>query len=158
MTFLLVEQRPVVRTLKRKKSIIIFMSVSENFPYISQTVKVDETVLIIGEVYVGEHCSLGESVVLEAKFGRLVLGDKVQIGSSSRVWSNRTRTKIGDHTTIGQNCDISCDIGHHCTIENNVTLHASVEIGSNCQIEADQELKEMTIPDNSTVRAGKILD
>ena len=108
-----------------------------------------------------------KSLVIEPHLGRVVLGDNVEILSSSVVERGSTKdtvvgegskiaclTNIGHNVTIGKNCQIiGCMINGfasvgdeseliHCVVANRIKIGKNVKIGLNSTVVRD-------IPDNS---------
>jgi len=121
-------------------------------PRIADSAFVSEAAYVIGDVEIGENCSIWPGVV--------VRGDTVSI----RIGHN---TNIQDNSVI--HCDVAMDIGHDVLIGHSVVVHATrvgsntlignnatvlemVEIGSFCLIAAGCLVSPaLKIPDNSFV-------
>jgi len=130
--------------------------ITENFPHIARTIKADESVEISGDVYIGHYCVLEPNVKIFSKGGRLIIGDRTAIRMSSTIWTDQERMVLGTDLEIGENCEISGNVGHGTKIGDNVIIKSSVNIGRNCIIGPNQFLEDLDLPDGSRFIDGKL--
>ncbi len=96
------------------------------------------------------------------------------IGEGVSVWHHshiRETAKIGDGTSIGQNCYIESTIGEECKIQNNVNVYQGVTIGNRVFVgpnatftndkfpraKGDWEITPITVGDGASIGAGAII-
>jgi carbonic anhydrase/acetyltransferase-like protein (isoleucine patch superfamily) len=94
-----------------------------------------ETAAIIGDVTMGDNCSIWYSTVLRGDVNSIVIGDNVNIQDGAVVHTlyQRSKTIIGNNVSIGHNATIHCAIiEDNCLIGMGATVldNAVVESGS----------------------------
>lgn len=74
---------------------------------------------IVGDVTMGESCSIWFSAVVRGDVNSIIMGDKVNVqdGACIHCTYQKTKTIIGNNVSIGHNA-----IVHGCTIEDNVLI------------------------------------
>lgn len=113
-----------------------------------------KNVTVVGDVHMGEHCTIMYGAVLRGDTDTLTLGNRTNIQDNAVVHAD-----IGVPTTIGDDCTIGHSaIVHGATIGNNVLIgmHATIlnhaQIGDDCIIGAQCLVPEgMKIPSGSLV-------
>lgn len=120
---------------------------------------------IVGDVIMGESCSIWFSAVVRGDVNSIIMGDKVNVqdGACIHCTYQKTKTVIGNNVSIGHNA-----IVHGCTIEDNVLIGMgsivmdNAIIGSNAIIAAGAVVLEGTeVPPNSVfagIPARKVKD
>ena len=116
-----------------------------------------ENATIIGEVTMGEDCSVWFNAVVRGDVNSISIGNKVNIqdGAVIHCTYQKAATTIGNNVSIGHRA-----IVHGCTIHDNVLIgmgaivmdHA--EIGSNSIIAAGSVVLENTKVESGSVYAG----
>lgn len=116
-----------------------------------------ENATLIGDVTMGEQCSVWFNAVVRGDVNRIVIGRKVNIqdGAVIHCTYEQSETRIGDEVSIGHNA-----IVHGCTLESNVLIgmgaiimdHAVVR--SNCLIAAGAVVLEGTVCESGFIYAG----
>lgn len=78
-----------------------------------------ETAVLIGEVEMGEHCSIWYNAVVRGDVNSITIGDysNIQDGAVIHGTYQRAKTVIGQHVSIGHNA-----IVHGCTLEDYVLV------------------------------------
>jgi carbonic anhydrase/acetyltransferase-like protein (isoleucine patch superfamily) len=112
---------------------------------------------IVGDVVLGNDCSIWFNAVLRGDVNSIRIGNKVNIqdGACIHCTFEKTKTLIGDNVSIGHNA-----IVHGCTIEDNVLIGMgaivmdNAVIGSNCIIAAGAVVLENTIVPAGSIFAG----
>jgi carbonic anhydrase/acetyltransferase-like protein (isoleucine patch superfamily) len=133
-------------------------SFEDKYPEIAQSAYVAETACIIGDVKIGENCSVWPGAVIRGDFGRITIGQMTAIEDNCVIHSGSPSSDIkdvviGDNVHIGHGAVLNCrKVGHHVLIGMNATLLHDAEIGSNCIIGAACLVtKGMIVPDGSFV-------
>ena len=126
----------------------IILPVNNIFPTIPQSVFVAPNATIVGDVQMGEECSIWFNAVVRGDVNSIRMGNKVNVqdGACIHCTYKKTITTIGNNVSIGHNA-----IVHGCTIEDNVLVGMgaiimdNAVIGSNTIIAAGAVVLEGTI-------------
>jgi carbonic anhydrase/acetyltransferase-like protein (isoleucine patch superfamily) len=99
--------------------------------------------LIVGDVVMGEECSIWFNAVVRGDVNSIVIGNKVNIqdGACIHCTYQKTKTIIGNNVSIGHNA-----IVHGCTVSDNVLIGMGAIVMDNCNIGS-----------NSIIAAGAVL-
>jgi carbonic anhydrase/acetyltransferase-like protein (isoleucine patch superfamily) len=116
-----------------------------------------ENATLIGEVLIGDDCSIWFQAVVRGDVNRIVIGNRVNIqdGAVLHGTFEQSATTIGDDVSIGHNA-----IVHGCTIKDRVLVGMGSIImddsvvGSNSIIAAGSVLPRNTIVTEGSVYAG----
>ncbi|MDA0200873.1 MAG: gamma carbonic anhydrase family protein [Bacteroidetes bacterium] len=116
-----------------------------------------ENATLIGEVLMGDDCSIWYQAVVRGDVNRIVIGNRVNIqdGAVLHGTFEQSATTIGDDVSIGHNA-----IVHGCTIKDRVLVGMGSIImddsvvGSNSIIAAGSVLPKNTIVTEGSVYAG----
>lgn len=102
-----------------------------------------ETAVIIGNVEMGNNCSIWYNAVLRGDVHYIKLGNKVNIQDNAMVHCTYEKypINIGNNVSIGHNAVV-----HGCTIKDNVLIGMGAIVMDNCVIES-----------NSIVAAGSVV-
>jgi carbonic anhydrase/acetyltransferase-like protein (isoleucine patch superfamily) len=86
---------------------------------------------IIGQVVMGNECSVWFNAVVRGDVNTIVMGNKVNVqdGACIHCTYEKTTTIIGNNVSIGHNA-----IVHGCDIEDNVLVGMGAIIMDNCKI------------------------
>jgi acetyltransferase-like isoleucine patch superfamily enzyme len=108
--------------------------------------------LILGEVRMGKKCWVGPFTILDGLNGTLTIGDFVDIGSGTHVYTHNTveRALTGHRAPLFGN---STSIGNCCFIAPQVTIAAGTRIGNHCFVAAGSYV-EGTFPDYSFIQGN----
>lgn len=112
---------------------------------------------IVGEVIMGEDCSVWFNAVLRGDVNFIRMGNKVNVQDGAVIHCTylKTGTTIGNNVSIGHNA-----IVHGCVIDDNVLVGMgaivmdNAHIGSNSIIAAGAVVLENTIVEPGTIYAG----
>ncbi len=94
-------------------------------PLLGERTYIDEQALVLGDVIMGEDCSLWPMAVLRGDVGSIRIGDRtnIQDGSVGHVthhsehWERGANLIIGNDVTIGHRVIVhACTIGDRCLI------------------------------------------
>ena len=116
-----------------------------------------ENATLIGELIMGDHCSVWYQAVVRGDVNFITMGDRVNIQDGAVIHGTfeRSSTIIGNDVSIGHNA-----IVHGCTIQDRVLVGMGSiimddsEVGSNSIIEAGSVLPKNTIVPEGSVFAG----
>ncbi len=127
-------------------------------PIIAKSAFISEAAYVIGDVRIGENCSVWPGAVIRGDIGTIIIGNNTAVednavihaGSPTQLDQNLI---IGDSTHIGHGAAINCSrIGNHVLIGMNATLLHDAVIGDYCIIAAAALVKQgMQVPDKSFV-------
>lgn len=116
-----------------------------------------DNAVVVGEVEMGDDCSVWFSAVVRGDVHHIKMGNKVNIQDGAII--HATYQKCG--TIIGNNVSIGhAAIVHGCTVEDNVLIGMrsvvmdNCVIGSNSIIAAGAVLLEGTIVESGSIYAG----
>jgi carbonic anhydrase/acetyltransferase-like protein (isoleucine patch superfamily) len=112
---------------------------------------------IVGDVKMGNNCSVWFNAVIRGDVNSIQLGNKVNVqdGAVIHCTYQKTKTIIGNNVSIGHNA-----IVHGCVIENDVLIGMgaivmdNVRVGSNCIIAAGAVVLENTVIEAGCIYAG----
>ena len=112
-------------------------------PNIGKNCFLAETATLIGQVTIGDNCSIWYSAVLRGDVHYIKIGNNTNIQDNATVHATykKSPTNIGDNVTIAHGA-----IVHGCTIKNNVM------IGMNAVV-----LDDAVVESNSIVAAGSVV-
>jgi carbonic anhydrase/acetyltransferase-like protein (isoleucine patch superfamily) len=136
-------------------------------PKVADSVFISEAAYIVGDVEIGDNCSLWPGAVIRGDFGCIRIGTNTIIEDNCVIHSGSPSTpdaiadvSIGDNVQIGHGAVINCRrIGNNVLIGMNATILHDAEIGDFCVIGAGCLVSQgMVIPDRSFVAGvpGKI--
>ena len=112
---------------------------------------------IIGDVVMGNQCSVWFNTVIRGDVNSILMGHKVNVqdGAVIHCTFGKTKTIIGNNVSIGHNA-----IVHGCVIDDNVLVGMgaiimdNAHIGSNCIIAAGAVVLENTRVETGSIYAG----
>jgi carbonic anhydrase/acetyltransferase-like protein (isoleucine patch superfamily) len=112
-------------------------------PQLGKDCYVAETAVIIGDVVMGDLCSIWFNVVLRGDVNSIKIGNKVNIqdGTVLHCLYQRSVIEIGDNVSIGHNAVI-----HGARIKNNVLIGMGAVV-----------LDNAVIGENSIIAAGSVV-
>lgn len=102
-----------------------------------------ETAAIIGDVVMGNECSIWFSAVLRGDVNSIRLGDKVNVQDNATIHCTyqKSKTIIGNNVSIGHNA-----IVHGCTVKDNALIGMGAIVMDHC-----------VVGENSIIAAGAVL-
>jgi carbonic anhydrase/acetyltransferase-like protein (isoleucine patch superfamily) len=102
-------------------------------PKIGKDCFIAETAAVIGDVTMGDNCSIWYSTVLRGDVNSISIGNNVNIQDGAVVHTlfQRSKTTIGDNVSIGHNATI-----HGATIESNSLIGMGATILDNAVVES----------------------
>lgn len=102
-----------------------------------------ENATIVGDVKMGNECSVWFNAVVRGDVNSIVMGNRVNVqdGAVIHATYEKTKTTLGNNVSIGHNALV-----HGCTVEDNVLIGMGAIVMDNCYIES-----------NCIIAAGAIL-
>ncbi|WP_111685051.1 gamma carbonic anhydrase family protein [Winogradskyella tangerina] len=112
-------------------------------PQIPEDCFVADNATIVGEVTMGNHCSIWFNAVVRGDVHFIKMGDKVNVQDGAVIHATYkvSPTTIGNNVSIGHNA-----IVHGCTIHDDVLIGMGSIVMDNCIIES-----------NSIIAAGAVV-
>jgi len=114
-----------------------------NTPIVGKYCFLAETATLIGEVEIGDNCSIWYNAVLRGDVHSIKVGNNTNIQDNATVHATykKSPTIIGNNVTIAHGAII-----HGCTIQNNVMIGMNAVVLDNAVVES-----------NSIVAAGSVI-
>ncbi|WP_299098836.1 gamma carbonic anhydrase family protein [uncultured Winogradskyella sp.] len=132
----------------------IIKAVRGKQPQIPEDCYVAENATIVGEVSLGEQCSVWFNAVIRGDVHFIKMGNKVNIqdGAVIHATYEKSPTTIGNNVSIGHNA-----IVHGCTIKDNVLVGMGSIIMDDCIIESNSIIAAgAVVTKNTIVESGSI--
>ena len=124
-------------------------------PTIHPDVFVDVSAQVIGEVEIGEQCSIWMNVVVRGDVNWIRIGRRTNIQDLTmvHVMTDTHPTIVGDEVTVGHSAVLhGCTIGNRCLIGMGAMLLNGATVGDECIVAAGSLLTEgMIVPPRSVV-------
>lgn len=95
-------------------------------PKIGRNCMIADTVVLIGDIEIGDNCSIWPGVVIRSDTTPIRIGNNVHIEENSVL---HTSTHIEDNVMIGHGCTIEAFVGRDCMIGNTASLMPLSRIG-----------------------------
>lgn len=114
-----------------------------NTPQIPTSCWLAENSTIVGEVKMGENCSVWFNAVIRGDVNSISFGDNVNIQDGAVIHCTYEKTKVvlGNNVSVGHNALV-----HGCTVGDNVLIGMGSIVMDNCVIE-----------ENCIIAAGAVL-
>ena len=132
----------------------IIKPVNGKHPQIPEDCFVAENATIVGEVTMGNECSIWFNAVLRGDVHYIKMGNKVNVqdGAVIHATYQKSPTNIGNNVSIGHNA-----IVHGCTIHDNVLVGMGSIIMDDCVVESNSIIAAgAVVTKNTRVEAGSI--
>ncbi|MFO0496087.1 MAG: gamma carbonic anhydrase family protein [Flavobacteriia bacterium] len=93
-----------------------------------------ENATIVGDVIMGDQCSVWFNAVVRGDVNSIRMGNKVNIqdGAVLHCTYEKTKVNLGNNVSIGHNALV-----HGCTVEDNVLIGMGAIVMDDCYIEAN---------------------
>ena len=135
----------------------LILPVKGKSPLMGENCFVAPNATIVGNVKMGDDCSVWFNAVVRGDVNSIEMGNKVNVqdGAVIHCTYEKTKTIIGNNVSIGHNA-----IVHGCTLEDNVLIGMgaivmdNVRVGSNSIIAAGAVVLENTIIEKGCIFAG----
>ncbi len=136
---------------------MIIKQVNGKFPQVPSDCYVAENATIVGDVSLGENCSVWFNAVVRGDVNKITIGNKVNIQDGAVIHCTylKHETKIGNNVSIGHNA-----IVHGCTLHDNVLIGMGAIVMDGCIVEsnsivaAGSVVTQNTIVESGTIYAG----
>ncbi|PHQ61457.1 MAG: gamma carbonic anhydrase family protein [Maribacter sp.] len=122
---------------------MILKTINGKTPQIGKDCFIAENATIVGEVSMGDQCSVWFNAVLRGDVHYIKMGNKVNVqdGAIIHCTYKKSPTTIGNNVSIGHNA-----IVHGCTIKDNVLIGMGSILMDDCVVES-----------NSIIAAGAVV-
>jgi carbonic anhydrase/acetyltransferase-like protein (isoleucine patch superfamily) len=133
---------------------MIIKSVNGKSPIIPEDCFIAENATIVGDVEMGNECSIWFNAVIRGDVHFIKMGNKVNVqdGAIIHATYQKSPTTIGNNVSIGHNA-----IVHGCTINDNVLIGMGSIIMDDCIIESNSIIAAgAVVTKNTMVKAGSI--
>jgi len=123
-------------------------------PQIPDNCYVAENATIVGEVIMGNYCSIWFNAVIRGDVHFIKMGNKVNVqdGAVIHATYQKSPTTIGNNVSIGHNA-----IVHGCTIHDNVLIGMGSIVMDDCVIESNCIIAAgAVVTQNTIVKSGSI--
>ncbi|MEX0363154.1 MAG: gamma carbonic anhydrase family protein [Allomuricauda sp.] len=133
---------------------MIVKSVRGKTPEFGDDCFIAENATIVGEVTMGDQCSIWFNAVVRGDVNYIKMGNKVNVQDGAVIHGTyqKAATTIGDNVSIGHNAVV-----HGCTIKNNVLVGMGSIIMDNCVVESNSIIAAGAVVTQGTrVEAGSI--
>ena len=113
-----------------------------------------ENVVIVGDVCMGDHCSVWYNAVIRGDVHYIRMGNKVNVqdGAVIHATYKTSPTNIGNNVSIGHNA-----IVHGCTIQDNVLIGMGAIIMDDCIVESNSIIAAgAVVTKNTIVESGSV--
>ena len=135
----------------------LILSCRETTPKIGDNCWLAPNATVVGDVEMGNDCSVWFNAVIRGDVNSIRIGNKVNIqdGAVIHCTYEKTKVQLGNNVSIGHNALV-----HGCTIEDNVLVGMGAivmdncYIASNCIIAAGAVLLEGTKVEEWSIYAG----
>ena len=135
----------------------VILPVKGVFPVMGSNCFIAPNATIVGEVIMGDECSVWFNAVIRGDVNSIRIGNKVNVqdGAIIHCTYQKNKTIIGNNVSIGHNA-----IVHGCVIEDNVLIGMgsivmdNAKVGSNSIVAAGAVVLENTVIEPGCIYAG----
>lgn len=132
----------------------IIKPVNGKYPQIPSDCYIAENATIVGEVSMGNQCSIWFNAVVRGDVNYIKIGDKVNIQDGAVIHATylKSPTNIGNNVSIGHNA-----IVHGCTIQDDVLIGMGSIVMDDCIVESNSIIAAgAVVTKNTRVESGSI--
>jgi carbonic anhydrase/acetyltransferase-like protein (isoleucine patch superfamily) len=133
---------------------MIIKAVNGKSPIIPEDCFIAENATIVGDVEMGNECSIWFNAVIRGDVHFIKMGNKVNVqdGAIIHATYQTSPTTIGNNVSIGHNA-----IVHGCTINDNVLIGMGSIIMDDCIVESNSIIAAgAVVTKNTLVKAGSV--
>jgi carbonic anhydrase/acetyltransferase-like protein (isoleucine patch superfamily) len=135
----------------------VILPVNGVHPQIPASCFIAPNATVVGDVVMGEECSIWFNTVVRGDVNSIRMGNKVNIqdGACLHATYQKTKVHLGNNVSIGHNA-----IVHGCTVEDNVLIGMgaivmdNARIGTNTIIAAGAVVLENMVCESGSIYAG----
>jgi carbonic anhydrase/acetyltransferase-like protein (isoleucine patch superfamily) len=135
----------------------VILPVNGKSPAMGNNCFIAPNATIVGDVIMGDDCSVWFNAVVRGDVNSIIMGNKVNVQDGAVIHCTFEKTKaiIGNNVSIGHNA-----IVHGCVIDDNVLIGMgsivmdNAQIGSNSIIAAGAVVLENTVVEPGSIYAG----
>ena len=139
----------------------LFKTVRGHKPVVGERTFLADTAVLIGDVTIGEDCSIWFNAVLRGDVNKIVIGDRTNIQDGVVLHTiydqakHPSQTIIGNDVSVGHNAIIhGARIGDNCLIGMGATLLDNAVIPSGCIIAANALVRSNEHLEPNSLYAG----
>jgi len=135
-------------------STMIIKELNGNKPVFGDDCFLAENCVIVGEVTMGDQCSIWYNAVIRGDVHYIKLGNKVNVQDGAVIHATYQKhpTNIGNNVSIGHNAMV-----HGCTIHDNVLIGMGAIVMDDCVIESNTIIAAGAVVTKGThVKSGTI--
>lgn len=128
-----------------------------NTPVIPETCWLADNATIVGDVVMGENCSVWFNAVVRGDVNSIKMGNNVNIQDGAVIHCTYEKTKVdlGNNVSVGHNALVhGCKVGNNVLIGMGAIVMDNCVIEDNCIIAAGAVLLENTKVESGTIYAG----
>ncbi|MFB9056212.1 gamma carbonic anhydrase family protein [Mariniflexile ostreae] len=132
----------------------VIKTVNGKSPQIPEGCYIAENATILGDVIMGEQCSVWFSAVVRGDVNYIKMGNKVNVQDGAVIHGTyqKSPTHIGNNVSIGHNALV-----HGCTIRDNVLVGMGAIVMDGCVIESNSIIAAgAVVTQNTKVTSGSI--
>lgn len=132
----------------------LIKTVNGNTPKFGKNCYLSENATVVGDVVMGNECSIWFNAVVRGDVNSIRMGDKVNVqdGAVIHCTYQKTVVNIGNNVSIGHNA-----IVHGCTIHDNVLVGMGAIVMDNATIHSNSIIAAGSVVlENTVVEAGSI--
>jgi carbonic anhydrase/acetyltransferase-like protein (isoleucine patch superfamily) len=132
----------------------VIKSVRGKTPSIPDNCFIAENATIVGEVTMGNQCSVWFSAVVRGDVNYIKMGNKVNVQDGAVIHGTyqKSATTIGNNVSIGHNALV-----HGCTIHDNVLVGMGSIVMDGCVVESNSIIAAgAVLTQNTLVKSGSI--
>jgi carbonic anhydrase/acetyltransferase-like protein (isoleucine patch superfamily) len=133
---------------------MIIKAVNGKHPHIPEDCFIAENATIVGDVTLGNQCSVWFNAVVRGDVHYIKIGDNVNIqdGAVIHATYQKSPTNIGNNVSIGHNA-----IVHGCTIHDDVLIGMGSIVMDDCVVESNSIIAAgAVVTKNTHVKSGSI--
>lgn len=133
---------------------MIIKSVKGKHPQIPEDCFIAENATIVGDVVMGNECSVWFNAVIRGDVNFIKMGNKVNVQDGAVIHATYkiSPTTIGNNVSIGHNA-----IVHGCTIHDNVLIGMGSIVMDDCVIESNTIIAAgAVVSKNTRVESGSV--